>query len=35
MSLQTYFKEFNKKIKLDYDVNSGFGEQEGYISRNT
>ena len=22
MSLQTYFKEFNKKIKMDYDVKS-------------
>lgn len=31
MSLQTYFKEFNKKIKLDYDVNSDLANKRDIL----
>ena len=32
MSLQTYFKEFNKVIKMDYDVKSELKEKRDILS---
>lgn len=31
MSLQTYFKEFNKVIKMDYDVKSELKEKRDIL----
>lgn len=31
MSLQTYFKEFNKAIKMDYDVKSELKEKRDIL----
>lgn len=31
MSLQTYFKEFNKTIKMDYDVKSELKEKRDIL----
>ena len=31
MSLQTYFKEFNKVIKMDYDVKSELKKKRDFL----